>query len=395
MKKLLWLKERKTMNKEQFEEFIRGNNLVSHDKVKVRCEECDIEFSMQVFKLRKKFKKYNKILCSQHSMSECWKDDDYKARVSEKVSKALKGVVRSEDTRQKMSEAKLAFYKTTEGEALKKKLSILTAKGHSENKFENTKRSGWYHSTKNNSLVFYGSSYELRLCWELDQDDEVESYETQINYVAEDRGRCLDCLVTYTDGSKMAIEVKPESRLTEQTNIDQIADSMDYAMSQGWKFDVCTELTFDMTCKELRDWADVLRTKLGDFDWVEFRKEQGRKKANKHYKNKIAKDKTTFCCEYCKEEHTVLTITRKKNIKKNDRFICHSENAHKPKPSKNKKINPYAAEGKKQCVKCKDVRLFEEFGLDKSRIDGYASRCKMCRRIIANEKYRDNYFKDI
>ena len=44
-------------------------------------------------------------------------------------------------------------------------------------------------------------------------------------------------------------------------------------------------------------------------------------------------------------------------------------------------------DGKKECLGCKQVLSFDCFGTDKARRDGYASKCKECRRAIANEKY--------
>ena len=57
-------------NKDEFEQMVREKKLVSHDKATVACEEpdCDIIFDMQVFKIRRKIRKYGKILCPSHCM---------------------------------------------------------------------------------------------------------------------------------------------------------------------------------------------------------------------------------------------------------------------------------------------------------------------------------------
>lgn len=379
------------MNLEEFQKkytYDKNENFINqHCRIEIRCDICSRKRQLTRWRAEDNIKNNGQYHCASCAMKINHKENPRGEETKEKQRQGRLGEKHTEDSKKLMSKAKLAYYKTPKGIANKEMLSRLTAKGHAENKFENTKRSGWYPSKKNDCMVYYSSSYELRLCWVLDQDDKVESYETQIEYQTGNRGRCLDCLVTYKDGTKLAIEVKPHSRLSEQANIDQINDSLIHAGFQKWNFEVYTELNFGMTERELRDWADILRTDLGDFDWVEFRKEKDREKGNRHYKNKISKEKTTFYCEYCKEEHTVLSITHRKNIKKNDRFICHNENAHKPKPKK-KKVNPYAVEGKKQCAECDKIRIFLEFGLDKSRSDGYATRCKECRRKIANEKYQ-------
>lgn len=379
------------MNLEEFETKYRqdenGNFLNQHARIDIQCDICDDARQLTRWRAEDNIKRNSQFVCASCAMKKHHASSEYTEDRKDKISKALTGITRSEETKKKMSEAKIAFFKTPKGEALKRKLSFLAAKGHAENKYENAKRTGWHLSGKTGDLVFYGSSYELRLCWELDQDPAVKAYETQISYEINERSRCLDCLITYKNGNKKAVEVKPESRLNEQANIDQINDSKAYAESQGWGFEVYTETNFGMTFKELRDWADVTRSQMEYFDWVEFRKEQDRKKANKHYREKISKKKVKFFCEYCKVDHEVLEVTHQRNVKKNGRFICHSENAHKPKPRK-KKVNPHAAEGKKKCNRCEDVKLFEEFGDDKTRSDGFATRCKKCRREVANERYQ-------
>lgn len=52
-----------------------------------------------------------------------------------------------------------------------------------------------------------------------------------------------------------------------------------------------------------------------------------------------------------------------------------------------RKANPYETEGKKECLGCKQILSFDNFGTDKGRSDGYASKCKECRRVAANDKY--------
>jgi hypothetical protein len=72
-----------------------------------------------------------------------------------------------------MADAKKAFYETEQGKELKKKLSVMTAENLSTNKYEKSKRRGVFESQKTGRNLSYDSSYELRLCWMLDQDEEV------------------------------------------------------------------------------------------------------------------------------------------------------------------------------------------------------------------------------
>lgn len=298
---------------------------------------------------------------------------------------------RSDDTKQKMSDAKKAFFQTPAGIEAKKKLSLLTAKGHSENKYENAKRQGWFPSKLNGRWMFYGSSYELRFCSVLELDETVESYDTQIGFNWKGRGRCLDFLIKSKDGTTKAVEVKPEDRLTEQKFIDQINDSREYSESNGWLFEVCTEKTLGMTYQQIRNWSDEYRKNITGIDYTKHRLEMDKKKAKKHYDTKIATDKVEVWCDYCKEIHMPLRLTYDKNIKRNGEYICekHGGFIAGSKPKK-KKVNPYAAEGKKQCNECKNIKLFEEFGIDKAKDDGYSTRCKICRAKAATKKYQEN-----
>lgn len=375
------------MNKEEFENKISELHLVSHDKIEVSCQSCNIKFTMQVFRIRKKLRKYNKILCAKHSMSECWHNKDYKKNVSDKISKKLTGIKKTEKTKKNMSEKKKDFYKTLAGKEHKKTLSKLTALGHGKNKYEKSKRKTWYFSEKMKKMVFCDSSYELRLCWLLDHDDSVAEFQTQILFEYNSKGRCLDCLVTYKNFSrKKAIEVKPKNRIEEFSQ--QIKDSREYSESVNWDFEVITEEYFGMNCQEIRDWADNFIIENGGFNWFEHRKKRNKEKAKKHYDTKIATDKIELYCEFCQKNHTALRLTYEKNIAKNGEYICERKggflSGSAPKP---KKENPYASEGKKECNKCKCVKKFEEFGTDKFKSDGYATQCKVCRSEKAKIAY--------
>lgn len=372
----------------QLEEFdIKWSSVGMKHYIDMHCSDCGCERIVLKEKARATILHKGRYLCRSCSMKQHHKDAGFSDEQKQKISQSLKGIKRSDETRQKMSEAKLAYYKTPQGSSHKKKLSLLTAQAHAENKLENKKRQGWHQSEKA-GMVFYGSSYELRLCYELDIDPYVETYQTQISYQIETRGRCLDCLVSYTGGSKKAIEVKPETRLCEQANIDQINDSQAFADSQGWSFEVCTETTFGMTDKELRDWADVVRSQTGDFDWVAFRKEFDRKKAKKHYHKHIAQDTVEVHCNFCNETHTPLRLTYEKNIERNGEYICERHGGHLAgKGPGKKKDNPHAKDGKKECTKCREVKSLKEFGVDSSRRDGYASRCKNCRAHSSRRAY--------
>jgi len=376
----------------QLEEFdIKWESVGMKHHIDIHCSDCGCERTVLKEKARTTIIRKGRYLCRSCSMKQRHKDVEFSEDRRKNISQSLKGIKRSAETCKKMSEAKLEFYKTQKGLSHKKKLSLLTSQAHAENKFENKKRQGWHQSEKA-GLVFYGSSYELRLCHELDADPSVKTYRTQISYQAGERWRCLDCLVTYTDGNNKSIEVKPESRLCEQANIDQINDSKEFANSQGWSFEVYTEKTFGMTDKELRDWSDIVRSQTGDFDWVAFRKELNRKKAKNHYQTHIANDKVTLFCSFCNKEHTPLRLTHDKNIARNGRYICEREGGKiagsRPKPHL-RKDNPHAADGKKECISCLQILEFKLFSPDNTKSDGLCRSCKTCRSAKAKEKYKN------
>ena len=197
-----------------------------------------------------------------------------------------------------------------------------------------------------------------------------------------------------TEYVKKAIEMKPKQRVDEFKN--QMEDSKEYALKNDWCFKLMTEDDLGMNYNQIRIWADDYRTKNTGIDYHEYRKENNRKKAKKHYYEKIASDKVNVYCEYCKENHSVLRKSYYSNIKRNVRYICEKEGGHisgsKPKPHLIKE-NPYAKEGKKQCKKCIEIKLLDLFSKDKSRRDGYRDKCKNCESLRHKEQYESNKLK--
>lgn len=119
-------------------------------------------------------------------------------------------------------------------------------------------------------------------------------------------------------------------------------------------------------------------------------RQQSAARMKRYYEKHIATDQVTLYCEFCKEEHTALRLTYDRNLARNGRYICEREGGHiagsKPKLSR-RKDNPHAAEGKKECNACKEVKLFEAFSPDTSKRDGYCSLCKVCRSAKMKAAY--------
>lgn len=367
------------MNIEEFNGQYRS--YTSRDYIDIVCDRCKNTKNLQKHKAKENIEKNNVYVCHHCRSIEV---NPLRTYTEEGLKRVVEGASykRTDVTKKRMSAAKIEFFKTPAGEELKIKLSALAAQGHAEHRFDNAKRNGWYESPKAGRVV-YGSSYELLLCTMLDGDEDVKTYQTQVLYSVSNRSRCLDFLITYVDGSKEAIEVKPLTRLNEQENIEQISDSALNADNEGWDFDVYTEEHFGMTCKEIRDWADEFLTKTGSIDLVSWRKELHCKRAKTYYEKAIKTNTVEVWCEFCGTHHTPLKQTYDKAIAKNGRFICEREGGHiagsRPKPHL-RKDNPHVAEGKKECTKCHEVKPLNDFGDDKSRRDGKASRCKTCRK---------------
>ena len=201
----------------------------------------------------------------------------------------------------------------------------------------------------------------------------------------------FDFLVTLRNGDKKIIEVKPKKRLGQFA--EQIKDNRDYAASKGWLFELWTEEELGFKdSKQITKWADEFIKERTGIDYSEVRRQKTNLKSKRHYRSKIANDKVEVFCTFCNEQHSPLRLTYEKNIARNGRYICEREGGHiagsKPKLAL-RKDNPYASEGKKECNKCGEVKLFEQFSPDKSKGDGYCTMCKPCR----SEKMKAYYAK--
>jgi hypothetical protein len=234
--------------------------------------------------------------------------------------------------------------------------------------------------------MFFASSYELRCHWQIDQDPDIESYDSQV-FALQCEGmsqdRCIDLIVKYKDGRVLVIEVKPESRLGEEAVQRQIGDSKAFADHYGWLHKVYTEADTGLGgYGQINAWAlkTIKELGLSEKDFEGIRNEKNREKARRFYSSKISQDTVALWCDFCGHAHKPLRLTYDRNIKRNGRYICEKEGGFiaGSKPKK-KKVNPYAEQGMKQCAKCTRILSLDSFGDDKSRSDGKASRCRECR----------------
>lgn len=382
------------MNLEEFE--INYAGIPQKSKITICCDLCGKPRYINREKARNNIIKHGKYIERSCSMKLDHKNNPRGAETKEKQRKGRLGKKHTEATKLFLSKLKLELYQTPHGQKIKNILSDHALVQHASTKLTKSKRKVLYISAKNNGEVRAClSSYEFVYCEDfLETDPNVVSYKTQVSYVVEDRKRSLDFLVEYIDGSKKAVEIKPRKRLTEKEHHDQLVDSLTNAKNNGWLFEIMTEPELGIKkSKDATARADEYRDKHYKSGFAEYRKKKDCAKARLWYKKSIASNKVTVFCEFCQCDHEALRLTYDKNIERNGRYICEREGGHisgsKPKPHLWKE-NPYAAEGKKQCIgPCGLIKSLEEFGLDKARRDGRANKCKKCRAEKALKKYHE------
>lgn len=265
----------------------------------------------------------------------------------------------------------------------KESLSLRCAQQHQKGIFRHSHVRGIFKS-KNGDEIYYGSSYELRCLWLMDQNLNIECFRRADSFQDRDgRWRNPDLHVSYKNGDIAIIEVKPQSILTKKTpEVEkQIEETKNHCLEHGFIFRTWSEIDSGLNDdKSIIRWAkQYILMSTGNTEWIERQTNNNRKKAKKHYKEKVATKTTTLRCNYCSLEHTVLERTFNRNIQRNGRYICKKEGGHiAGSQSKKKKETMSDA---KECVKCKQIKDFTKFGKDKSRSDGYSSRCRECRKI--------------
>ena len=357
--------------------------------VEVVCEYCGKSVICKKFNAEENIRRNEKYKCRSCGLTLRHIENPVSEATREKQRNAKLGYKMSEETKEKISISKKSLYSSADGELLKNALSIKAAKQHEDGAFPRTVK-GYFESKKSKSPLYFSSSYELRLIYMLENNPDVKEIKTQISIEIHGKGRCVDAIAEYINGNIIVFEVKPFYNI--ENCYQQISDIKEYALQQGWNFQLWSETDSGLEGdKAIWKWAiDYLPYCISNLI-VENKKEKNRNKAIKHYNEKIATNTITFPCDYCKCDHTALRLTYDKNIDRNGRYICEKEGGHiagsKPKLSL-RKINPYSAEGKKKCNACQQILLLNEFGDDKGKADGKATRCKACRAKKATEKYQ-------
>jgi hypothetical protein len=348
------------------------------DEITIACEKCGKKLkqtkkSAWVSMNRKKNENKGKFLCRS-----CCYTEDGKTKIAKATS-----YKRSDKTKKQMSETAIKNWNSKEGEERKRIYSKRTAEQNASTDMNKSKRRVLYQSAKNNGQIRVClSSGEFIACEDiLEVDPNVASYEMQTSYEINNRNRNLDILIYYHDGKKKLIEIKPFKRIIEFA--EQINDARDYAISQGWEFEIWTEKELGIkNWRDARDRADEYIKTHYRVDYAAYRAEMDRIKVRRYYNKKVSQDKVIIFCDFCKCYHSRLRITYERNIKKNGRFICITENGHNvgKRPAK-VKDNPHGPDNK-QCNKCLEVKAIEEFSKGKAA-------CKKCRAKQYKEKYHE------
>jgi hypothetical protein len=312
------------------------------------------------------------------------------------ISDGTRGIAKTEEHRQNISEGRKKMLAETGGftREHREKLSQATHRNY-EKGFDPKKyhRKGW-HSSPKAGEVFFHSSYEKRAYILLDRDDDVSTYNAEsvrvlyYNPQKKITGTYLvDIEVHYKNGSIKLIEIKPQAWLQDEVVVAKHDAAEIYASEHNAKFEVWSEIELFGPVYDERKIRNFIE-QLDSSDRKEKKKSDNLQRSKKHYDEKIATDTVSVWCDYCQETHQPLRLTYDKNIARNGEYICERRGGFiaGSKPKK-KKENPHAEEGKKQCNECKEIKLFNEFGVDKLKNDGYSTRCKICRSNSAKNKY--------
>ena len=277
----------------------------------------------------------------------------------------------------------------------KVKWNFILRKEYRSQESYTSRRTGFYPSKKGiPANVHFQSSYELRAFVLLDEDPNVEQFITQVRFHNKvGKERFVDILVNLKDGQKKIQEIKPKSRL-EECKI-QIDDLQEYAKKNSYGFEILTEIELGFQSDYyLLKWADEYKTQITGVDHVAQTKENNCTKAKKFYhkNNKFI----NIHCQICKEIHYIREKQYESNIKKNGYYKCgkksSSDNGKLPKDHL-RVNNPYAAEGKKQCRSCNEIKLIQgnftwkSKPSEKNPTGTLSADCNACRTIIEKQKY--------
>jgi hypothetical protein len=109
----------------------------------------------------------------------------------------------------------------------------------------NSYKTGYFFSVKNNETLFYQSSYELKAFEILEKDNDVLSFKKAnifiqyLNDANEKRSYVPDFIATYKNGSKIILEIKPKRLRPE--NFLKFEAGFKYCKEKGFKYEIWDE----------------------------------------------------------------------------------------------------------------------------------------------------------
>lgn len=176
--------------------------------------------------------------------TKMWQDPEYR----QKLIEAHKGIIPTKESLLKMVKTKRERGTDKKSKETRNRMSQAQTKSYLSGKMKKSSRgnNGFYFSKKNNKNIWYRSNYELVAYGILEQLSKVKSYEIepfsiQYEWQNSTHRTIPDILVTYTDGSKELIEVKPEYKFTIKKEVRKMRTMKDYAKNNNMLFSVWTE----------------------------------------------------------------------------------------------------------------------------------------------------------
>lgn len=270
--------------------------------------------------------------------------------------------------------------------------SATCARQHAAGVFRHAHLRGDFRSAKCGAAVYYGSSFELRCLFELEQDARVQRFRRCDAFQGTEGWRNPDLWVEFVDGHAEIWEVKPAALVDTPAVRAQLADFLVYAIGLGVPLRVWTERDSALGDEHrIVRWAHAyLAEQQGDPTWADRHKAQRKAIRDRQYAKQKAAS-VTVACAYCGCDHIVLPRTYARNIARNGTYTCEAMAGHKggskPKLALRKE-NPHAAEGKKECCRCHAVLAIEAFDVRAKSRDGRAHACKACCSIANAARYR-------
>jgi len=169
-------------------------------------------------------------------------------KTKKKISKSMKKKWNDPEFREKsVKSAK----KKTLSEKHKQNISKGLSKAYVEGRRESTRKIGFYsgsfYSKKNGKTLEYRSSYEWFAYQLLEQMVMVFAYEVEPFTIKYRKGYnkvgryTPDILVTYMDGSKQLIEVKPKKKVNDEMVQKKMKAAKRYCKKNGIEFSMWTE----------------------------------------------------------------------------------------------------------------------------------------------------------